>query len=249
MILETRKRHIVKAVIYRIVSIFTTFLIAWAITASALVSTAFALSMAITAIEHSFKIFLLYFYDRIWTKINYGKVLESKMGCCIWLCGLSGAGKTTLALKLKEKIESRLIKVEYLDGDIVRQTICRGLGFTKEDREENLRRVSYVAGHLSRSSVVVAAFIAPYREHRERLRGLSENFVEVYVNAPLSVCEARDVKGLYAKAREGEIKNFTGIDDPFEPPISPEIEVRTDIHSVDECVDQIIKYLEERKLI
>lgn len=166
--------------------------------------------------------------------------------CCIWLTGLSGAGKTTIAKKLHEKLKDLDHKsVEHLDGDIVRATFCKDLGFSKADRDENIKRISYVAAYLSASRVTICTFISPYQKARDNARKLCTNFVEVFVDCPLEVCEERDVKGLYKKARAGEIKGFTGIDDPYEPPDNPQIHLRTDLMSVDDCVEEILKYLNE----
>lgn len=138
-------------------------------------------------------------------------------------------------------------KVEVLDGDAVRQNLTKGLGFSKEDRDENVRRVGFVASLLSRNGVIVlVSAISPYRNIREEMRQRIDNFVEVYVNAPLDVCERRDVKGLYQKARSGQIKNFTGIDDPYEPPLNADIECRTDLESLEESVSKVLAKLEER---
>ncbi|MCD6550437.1 sulfate adenylyltransferase [bacterium] len=171
-------------------------------------------------------------------------------GFCLWFTGLSQAGKTTIADKVYEILNKKGLKVERLDGDVVRQTLTKDLGFTKEDRKENLRRVGSLARlFVQRGVCVVASFISPYREAREELRRRIPNFVEIFVNCPLEICEKRDTKGLYRKAREGKIKNFTGISDPFEPPENPEIELRTDRESIEDCVSKIIRYLEKKELI
>jgi adenylylsulfate kinase len=129
---------------------------------------------------------------------------------------------------------------------VVRQNLTKGLGFSKEDRDENIRRVGFVAGLLTRNQVIVlVSAISPYQEIRQEVRERIGNFVEVYVNAPLEVCEQRDVKGLYKKARAGEIKNFTGIDDPYEPPLNPEVECRTDLESLEESVSKVLAKLRE----
>jgi adenylylsulfate kinase len=145
-------------------------------------------------------------------------------GLVLWLTGLSGAGKTTIAKQLEIELQSRQIPVEVLDGDVVRAWLSQGLGFSRQDRDINVKRVGFVANLLSRHGVfVIVAMISPYRETRAVVRQATENFLEVYIDTPLEVCETRDVKGLYAKARAGEIKGFTGIDDPYEPPLSPEV--------------------------
>lgn len=165
-------------------------------------------------------------------------------GITLWFTGLSGAGKTTVAKALEKRLKEMGFKVERLDGDLVRQYLTRDLGYSKSDRNENIRRVSYVAALLTRNEVItLCCFISPYRQGRLEARKLIGSFAEIYVNAPLAVCERRDVKGLYKKARAGEIAMFTGISDPYEPPDAPEIEIRTDLLSVDHCVDKVIGYL------
>lgn len=167
-------------------------------------------------------------------------------GVTMWFTGLSGAGKTTISRAVEKEVKSYGYKVEVLDGDVVRQNLTKGLGFSKEDRDENVRRVAFVASLLTRNQVIVlVSAISPYREIREEVRQRIGNFIEVYVNAPLAVCEQRDVKGLYKKARSGEIKNFTGIDDPYEPPLNPEVECRTDLESVEESVAKVLAKLRE----
>ncbi|MBW4478275.1 MAG: adenylyl-sulfate kinase [Tolypothrix brevis GSE-NOS-MK-07-07A] len=165
-------------------------------------------------------------------------------GLTLWFTGLSGAGKTTISKAVALELKKRDCKVEILDGDIIRTYLCKGLGFSKEDRDENIRRIGFVASLLSRNNVIaIVAAISPYRSTREEARQLSENFCEVYVKAPLDLCASRDVKGLYAKAKAGEIQNFTGISDPYEPPINPEIICNTEEESVQESVNKVILYL------
>lgn len=166
-------------------------------------------------------------------------------GVTIWLTGLSGAGKTTITQALEQKLRETNYPLEVLDGDIVRTNLTKGLGFSKADRDENIRRIGFVANLLTRHGVIVlVSAISPYREIRDEVRGKIGNFVEVFVNAPLAVCEGRDVKGLYKRARAGEIKSFTGIDDPYEPPLNPEVECRTDLETVEESVNKIWQKLE-----
>ncbi|MCC5634941.1 adenylyl-sulfate kinase [Nostoc sp. CHAB 5844] len=167
-------------------------------------------------------------------------------GVILWLTGLSGAGKTTIAQQLENHLREQGYLVELLDGDAIRQNLSQGLSFTKEDRDINVRRVGYVANLLSRNGVIViASLISPYRAVRDQLRHSTKNFVEIYVNAPIEVCEARDVKGLYAKARNGQIKYFTGIDDPYEEPLNPQITCYTDKETIDESVVKILHWLEK----
>jgi adenylylsulfate kinase len=171
-------------------------------------------------------------------------VKMGQRGVTVWLTGLSGAGKTTISKALEQELRSRHPKVELLDGDIIRENLTKGLGFSKEDRDENIRRIGFVAHLLTRNGVVVlVSAISPYREIRQEVKQRIGDFIEVFVNAPLTVCEQRDVKGLYKRARSGEIKNFTGIDDPYEPPIDPEVECRTDLEALDESVSKILSKL------
>lgn len=168
-----------------------------------------------------------------------------QQGVTVWFTGLSGAGKTTISRLVWDELRSRGLRVELLDGDIVRQNLTKGLGFSKEDRDENIRRIGFVAHLLTRNGVIVlVSAISPYREIRDEVHQRIGDFVEVYVNAPLNVCESRDVKGLYAKAREGEIKNFTGIDDPYEAPSNPDVECQTDGESIEESASKVIQQLE-----
>lgn len=169
-----------------------------------------------------------------------------KLGTTLWMTGLSGAGKTTIATLLAEKLTRRGEKVEILDGDVVRTNLSKGLGFSKEDRETNLMRIGFVCRLLSRNgAIAIAAAISPYDYIRKNLRKEDENFIEVYINAPIEKCIERDVKGLYKKALAGEIKHFTGIDDPYEAPEDAEIEVHTDKESPEESANFVIRRLEE----
>jgi adenylyl-sulfate kinase len=150
-------------------------------------------------------------------------------GCTVWFTGLSGAGKSTLANLIEAELRARSLRVEVLDGDVIRTHLSKGLGFSKEDRDTNIRRIGWVCEVLSRNGVVaIAAAISPYREIRDEVRGKVGRFVEVYVSAPIDVLAERDVKGLYKKALRGEIKNFTGVDDPYEPPQTPEVVCHSD---------------------
>ena len=174
----------------------------------------------------------------------------TQQGFTLWLTGLSGAGKTTVAVALEKLLQERGLLIERLDGDTVREGLTRDLGFSKEDRDKNIERVAFVAKLLSRNRVgVVASFISPYREARDNVRKQTTNFIEVFVNAPLEVCAARDVKGLYAKAFAGQIQGFTGVNDPYEPPENPEIVHQTDQETLDQSVNIIVSYLESHNLI
>jgi adenylylsulfate kinase len=169
---------------------------------------------------------------------------QQQTGVTLWFTGLSGAGKTTISQAIEQKLKEQGYGVEVLDGDVVRQNLTKGLGFSREDRDENIRRIGFVASLLTKHNVIVlVSAISPYREVREQVRQKIGNFVEIFVNAPLTVCEGRDVKGLYKKARAGEIANFTGVSDPYEPPLNPEVECRTDLESLDESIDKVFNYL------
>jgi adenylylsulfate kinase len=170
-------------------------------------------------------------------------------GFVLWLTGLSGAGKSTIAAKLGPALAERGHRVELLDGDEVRTNLCQGLGFSREDRDTNIARIGYVAGKLAKHGVaVLVAAISPYRQARDKVRAEVDTFVEVHVAAPVSTCAERDVKGLYAKALSGEITHFTGVSDPYEPPLAPEIVLHTEAETVDESVEQVIAWLEANGL-
>ncbi|MFO0566323.1 MAG: adenylyl-sulfate kinase [Polyangiaceae bacterium] len=169
-------------------------------------------------------------------------------GVIVWLTGLSGAGKSTLAARLAERLVARGLAVEVLDGDEMRKHLCKGLGYTREDRDTNVRRIGWVAHLLERNGVVaIVAAISPYRESRDWVRGLSAAFLEVHVSAPLAVCESRDPKGLYARARTGELPLFTGISDPYEAPEAPELVLETDRFDAEHCVDLLERALDSRR--
>ena len=167
-------------------------------------------------------------------------------GFTIWFTGLSGSGKTTLSKRLESELRRRGIqKVELLDGDVIRTHLSKGLGFSKEDRDANIKRIGFVCKLLSRNGVVaIAAAISPYREIRDFNRKEIGDFVEVYCKCPLDACIRRDVKGLYRKALSGEIKNYTGVDDPYEEPLKPEVTLETDRETPEQSVMKIIQKLE-----
>ncbi|MBN1477687.1 adenylyl-sulfate kinase [Candidatus Sumerlaeota bacterium] len=170
----------------------------------------------------------------------------SQKGVTIWFTGLSGSGKSTIAHVLENRFHEAGLRFEILDGDVVRTNLSKGLGFSKEDRDTNIRRIGFVAHLLTRNGVIViTAAISPYRAIRDENRELIGDFVEVYVKCPLEVCEERDVKGLYRKARAGEIKEFTGVSDPYEEPLHPEVVCETDKESAQQSAQRILNRLVE----
>jgi adenylyl-sulfate kinase len=175
--------------------------------------------------------------------------MTNDTGFVLWLTGLSGAGKSTIAAKLGPALAERGHRVELLDGDEVRTNLCQGLGFSRADRDTNIARIGYVASKLATHGVaVLVAAISPYRQARDQVRAQVDHFIEVHVAAPVSTCAQRDTKGLYAKALAGQITNFTGISDPYEPPQTPELVLHTDTESVDQSVHHIITWLETNQL-
>lgn len=185
------------------------------------------------------------------TKLDRHK-LNHHGSVILWFTGLSGSGKSTVAYKVEENLFRRGVRTYVLDGDNIRSALNRDLGFSRDDRVENIRRIGEVAKLFVDAGVVVfAAFISPYRKDRNTVRSLVEpdEFIEIYVKCPLKLCEQRDAKGFYEKARSGIIKQFTGIDDPYEEPENPEIVIETEKLSVEECADKIMEFLEVKKLL
>ena len=171
-------------------------------------------------------------------------------GFTLWFTGLSGAGKSTISEQIFERLKTSGAKVELLDGDVVRTHLSKGLGFSKEDRDTNVRRIGFVSELLSRNGVIaLVAAISPYREIREEIRGRIGNFVEIYVHCPIEVLAERDVKGLYKKALAGEIASFTGVSDPYEPPNQPEVTIDSSKEAVGDSVEKVWAKLQELGLI
>ncbi len=182
-------------------------------------------------------------FDRMLTREDKEKLLKQK-GCVFWFTGLSGSGKSTLALKLEQELYSRGFLTKLLDGDNIRTGLNNNLGFSEEDRMENIRRIAEVSKLFAETGIITLnCFVSPTVEMRSMAKDIiGDNFFhEIYINAPLEVCEQRDVKGLYEKARRGEIKDFTGIHQPFEPSVSPFLEIHTDKHTIDESVSLILE--------
>jgi adenylylsulfate kinase len=168
-----------------------------------------------------------------------------KEGFMVWLTGLSGAGKTTIAQQVAQALKAQGLAVEILDGDVMREKLTKELGFSRKDREENLRRIAFVAHLLMRHGVIVlVAAVSPYRHVREEARQKVGRFVEVFVNAPLEVCQMRDPKGIYQRAKKGELSQISGLDDIYEPPLSPDVVCRTDQETPDESASKVMQALE-----
>ncbi len=177
---------------------------------------------------------------------------QGQKGCVIWLTGLPSSGKSTLAHEIEAKLYEMGKRTYVLDGDNIRHGLNHNLGFSPEDREENIRRVGEVAKLFADAGIIaLAAFIAPYREDRDNIKNSMSDgeFIELYVKCSVSECENRDPKGMYKKAREGEIKEFTGVSAPYEEPANPEIIVDTEKHTLEECANQVIDYLEQKQIL
>jgi adenylyl-sulfate kinase len=175
---------------------------------------------------------------------------KKQRGFVLWFTGFSAAGKTTIADRVFEMLKGGSVKLERLDGDIVRANLTKGLSYSKADRDENIKRIGFVANLLSRNGVgVIASFISPYEKQREGLRNNIENFIEVFVDTSLDICESRDPKGMYKMARAGEIKSFTGVSDPYESPKNPDIHLSSGESSIDDCAETVIDYLKKENYL
>jgi len=175
-----------------------------------------------------------------------GRQKNENSGVTIWFTGLPCAGKSTIAQLLELRLRARDCRVEVLDGDVVRRNLTKGLGFSREDRDENIRRIGFVCHLLTRNGVIaISAAISPYRSTRDEVRRLIGSFVEVFVDCPLEVCKQRDVKGMYKKALAGEIAGFTGVSDPYEEPLNPELTLHTDRETPEESAQNVLEWLEE----
>ena len=237
MFRETHARSVAKAVSWRLMGTLATALLVLAITRKV------GLSLAVGALEFVSKIGLFWVHERIWDRLRFGK--QEVVPAVVWLTGLSGAGKSTVADLVHQQLKARGFKVERLDGDTVRD-IFPSTGFTRPERDAHVRRVGYLASKLEQNGVfVVASFVSPYEESRQFVRGLCRQFVEVYVATSLEECERRDVKGLYARARRGEIHNFTGIDDPYEEPSRPELRIDRGT-TAEQSAAEVLSYLDRQ---
>ncbi len=235
---ETQTRSVVKALTWRILGTVSTTVLVFIFTRR------FSLSLAVGGMEFVSKIGLYWFHERVWDRLRFGR--QQVEPVVLWLTGLSGSGKSTIADWSARELTARGFKVERLDGDTIRN-IFPNTGFSRAERDAHIKRVGYLASKLEQNGVfVVASFVSPYRESRDFVRSLCKNFMEVHVATPLAVCEQRDVKGLYAKARRGEIQNFTGIDDPFEEPLNPDLVVDTTKMPVDQAGQLVLSLVQGR---
>lgn len=232
---ETHARSVAKALSWRVMGSLATAALVFVFTRR------LTLSLAVGGVEFVSKIALFWLHERVWDRVRYGKRQVEPV--VVWLTGYSGSGKSTIAEGLAAALQGRGLRVERLDGDTVRN-LFPNMGFTRPEREEHIRRVGFLASKLEQNGVfVIASFISPYQVSRDFARGLCRRFVEVHVNTPLEVCEARDVKGLYARARRGEISHFTGVSDPYEPPARPELAIDTATLPPADAVRLIVDYL------
>lgn len=231
--METKTRSLVKSVFYRIYSGFIGYFILVLLTGSYFVAFKFGL------VIESAKIFSYYLHERLWATFRFG--MHHPVGKTIWFTGLSGSGKSTIAEELAGRLKKEGYPVQVLDGDKVRDNINKGLGFSPEDRKKNIFNIAHIAKLLNEAGVIVLVpVISPYKELRDLAQTVISDFVGVYVDCPLDECENRDPKGLYKKVRAGEIKNFTGISDPYEIPDDFEIVVNTQKSNLNDVVNQII---------
>lgn len=239
MFRETHARSIAKALSWRIMGTVATALLVYIFTRK------LVLSLAVGGLEFVSKIGLFWLHERAWDRFRFGR--KQVDPAVIWFTGLSGAGKSTIADRVASDLKQRGYRVERLDGDTVRD-IFPATGFTRPERDAHVRRVGFLASTLEKNGVfVVASFVSPYAESRRFVRGLCRDFVEVHVSTSLEECERRDVKGLYARARRGEIANFTGISDPYEPPENPEVVLDTSRIGLDASVGQVLARLRSRR--
>lgn len=229
-------RSLIKTLTWRLWATPITVLLVWLLSGNA------ALALSLGALEFVIKAICFYLHERFWDQVPWFRA--HKPAAVVWLTGLSGAGKTTIAKELLALLEARNLPVQWLDGDVTRDYLP-SLGFSREARDHNVQTAGFIARTLeARGVTVVASYIAPYRETRAKVRRMCQRFVEVHVATDLETCEARDVKGLYAKARAGEITCMTGISDPYEAPEAPELLIQTKGRTPRECAMEIVAYLQ-----
>lgn len=238
---EKHIRSIVKTISWRITATITTIVLVWLFTGQV------ATALAIGGIEVFLKMLFYYMHERFWNKTKFGRVEVEPF--VLWFTGLPQSGKTTLADSISEQLIKSGWKVERIDGTEVRQLLPK-TGFSRPERNQHIERIGHLSSILIKNNIsVVASFVSPYKESRQFVRKISHNFIEVYLNTSVEVCENRDSKGLYARARKGEIKQFTGIDHPYEKPENPELVLDTANTSIEDNVDKIMQFLKSRNLL
>jgi adenylylsulfate kinase len=238
---ESNIRSAVKTVSWRFWATVTTMVLVYIFTGT------LTIVMAIGGLEIVLKIVLYFVHERVWDRIRFGKKEVSPF--ILWFTGLPCSGKTTLADSVGSRLSRNGLKVEWLDGERIRH-LFPDAGFTKHERNAHIERIGNLSCILSRNgTIVIASFISPYKETRNLVRALCPRFIEVFMDTPLEVCERRDTKGLYERARKGEIPNFTGISDPYEVPENPEISIDTTDESVEVSTDTIMNYLKKHRYL
>ena len=241
MFKESHFRSAIKAVSWRFWATVTTMVLVYVFTGTLKVA------LAIGGLEVVLKMIIYFLHERTWNRIRWGR--KEITPFVLWLTGLPGSGKTTLANAVHERLSDNGYRVERLDGHTVRG-IFPSIGFSREARNTHIQRVGHLASILEKNGImVIASFVSPYEETRDFVRGLCRNFVEIHLATPLEVCEERDTKGMYEKARRGEINHFTGIDDPYEVPNSAELTVDASKESVEEAVTRVLQYLQKSHLL
>jgi adenylylsulfate kinase len=235
---ETHARSVAKAVSWRLLGTVATSLIVFVVTRR------LALSLAVGVFEFVSKIGFFWLHERLWDRLRFGR--EEVQPVVVWLTGLPASGKSTLSQWVAEALRRKGFRVEQLDGEMVRRLFPQ-TGFTRPERDEHVKRLGFLASKLEQQGVcVVAATVSPYADSRDFVRQLCRNYIEVHVATPLANCEQRDPKGLYAQARRGAIRNFTGIDDPYEPPLEPDVRVDPGTESIEQTGAQVLAAVEAR---
>ncbi len=238
---EAKTRSVLKAVSWRVWATLTTIALVFLFTGR------WKIAAAIGGVEVIAKLILYFIHERVWDRIKWGKRQFSPF--VLWFTGLPSSGKSTLADEVAGQLQKKGLKLERLDGDKVREIFPK-TGFSREDRNMHIRRIGFLCSILEKNGVCpIASFVSPYKESRDFVRNITQNFVEIYVATPLEECEKRDVKGLYKKARAGQIKQFTGIDDPYEPPSNPELTIETQRETVKDSARRVMNYLKQKGFI
>ncbi len=238
---EKHSRTVLKTITWRFTATVTTVTLVWLFTGEV------GAALAIGGIEVFLKMLFYYLHERAWDAINFGR--EEVEPFVLWFTGLPDSGKTTIADAVHKKLSENGRKIERLDSHTVR-ALFPATGFSREERNRHIERVGYLAGILEQNNIsVIASFISPYKESRQKVRDLAGNFIEVYVNTPAEICEQRDAKGNWRKARRGEIKQFTGVDDPYEAPEKPELTIDASDSSPQQNAEVIVGYLKKRKFV